>query len=809
MLRDWWYALRRLRARPWHTAIVVTIFAVGTGAALSVFRIADTVLLRALPYPGAERLVRVSMHNPIAPTVDLPFSDVGYRAIERRSHAFDVVASYRVVGVNLAVGHDMPERVLSARVTGNFFDIVGLPAERGRLFVAGQEAAKGPPVVVLSDGLWRRSFGASDAVIGSTVRVDGAPATVIGVADARVALPAANVGLWSLMSLDVNGTEPFRLGLDVVARVRAGTSMATATTDATRVIQEVAREYPGPHTPPGSDVSGFHSVIQPIRDDLAGGVKPTIALLSAAVLFVLCLTCVNVATLELVRSSERRAELAIRTALGADRSRLIGGALIEGGVQAVAGGALGLVLSGVAVTLFQNLVPTAFAVDRAALTPGIVGAAIVAMLICAAAAGVFPVAVTRGSDVQAALRDRGAFAARRTTRVRRGLIVLQISFACVLVDGASLTIVSVRASQRVALGFRPEGLVVFRLSLPAEAYRSPSDVSTVFRALADKVRAIPGVASLGLASNVPLDAEQSDAMIGVEGRPFRADGSDPSGALRIVTAGYFDAMGLRPIAGRAFSDGDSYLDGTPVVISQSLAKVLWPDGTDPIGHRLRIGPYSPWMAIVGVMSDVKNRSLTAPSTPEFYLPFGAPRSPVGVSREMTFVVRTAGPAANVQRAAQRAVLETNRDLPIYGMRRFDDLVSASQVREVTTMRTLSAFAAIALLLAISGAYAMLMFAVVQRRHELALRHAIGATSADVVGMIGREMAQLLATGVGLGLAGTLAASRLLSRFLFGVTALDARVLAVTILVVSVAGLGAALIPARRAASIDPMLLLRS
>jgi predicted lysophospholipase L1 biosynthesis ABC-type transport system permease subunit len=276
-----------------------------------------------------------------------------------------------------------------------------------------------------------------------------------------------------------------------------------------------------------------------------------------------------------------------------------------------------------------------------------------------------------------------------------------------------------------------------------------------------------------------------------------------------VTAGYFDAMGLRAIAGRAFSDGDSYLDGTPAVISQALAKVLWPDGADPIGHRLRIGPFSPWMAIVGVVSDVKNRSLTAPPTPELYLPFGALRSPVGVSREMTFVVRTTGPAANVQRAAQRAVLETNPDLPIYGMRRFDDIVSTSQVREVTTMRTLTAFAAIALLLAVSGAYAMLMFAVVQRRHEVALRQAIGATSTDVVGMIGREMAQLLAIGVGLGLAGTLAASRLLSRFLFGVTALDARVLAVTILVVSVAGLGAALIPARRAASVDPMLLLRS
>ena len=488
---------------------------------------------------------------------------------------------------------------------------------------------------------------------------------------------------------------------------------------------------------------------------------------------------------------------------------MITGALVEGGLQATIGGLLGLALSSVTVRVLESLAPAAFGAGiGTGMSTGIAAAAIAMIVICTGASGAFPIAATLGSDVQSALRDRGASTTRRLTTLRRALLVTQIAFACILVYGATLMIATVRKAQRVTLGFRPSGLVVFNLSLPRETYPRPTDVAGTYTTLVEKLRAIPGVSNVALASNVPLDADHDAVMVGVEGRPFKADGTDPNVDQRVISAGYFDVMGISLLAGRAFREGDAYLDGTPVVISKTMALLLWPDGGDPLGHRLRTGPYAPWMTIVGVVSDAKNRSLTLPSRAELYLPFAAPRSPVGVSREMTFVVRAAGSLASVQTAAQRTMLQANPDLPLYRLRRYEDVVARSQIREVATMRTLAAFAAIALVLAIAGSYAMLMFAVVQRSRELALRQAVGATARDLGWMIGREMGEVLVVGIGAGMGGAFLASRLSSRFLFEVSVLDPFVAAATLGVVAVAGLGAALIPARRASTVDPMLVLR-
>jgi predicted permease len=529
------------------------------------------------------------------------------------------------------------------------------------------------------------------------------------------------------------------------------------------------------------------------------------------VVFVLCLTCVNVATLELVRSSGRRTELAVLAAFGADQRRIVLSAVIEGVMQAVAGGAIGLALSAATVEVLRSLIPAAFGGDSGDhLSWGIAAGAALTILACAAASAVFPIVASLGTDVQSALRGRDAATTRGVALIRRALIVVQISFACILVYGAALMIATVRAAQTVSLGFQPEGLVTFKLSLPRESYPDPPVVTATFQSLATTLRALPGVTQVGIATNVPLDADVRNTLLAVEGRPFLADGTDPDADFRVVSAGYFEAMGMRVLAGRGFQDGDGYLAGTPVVISRTLALRLWPDGADPVGHRIRTGPYVPWMTIIGVVSDTKNRSLTLPSHAELYLPFDAPRSPVGISRDMAFVVRAASDAAatSVQAAAQRAVLATSPDLPLYAKRSYTDVVSASRVREVATMRTLTGFALVALALAIAGSYAMLMFAVVQRRRELAVRQALGARPGDLVILIGREMGELLLVGAGTGMMGAILLSRALSRFLFGVSALDPRVMAGTLFVVALAGLGAAVVPARRAALVDPMLVLR-
>jgi len=506
-----------------------------------------------------------------------------------------------------------------------------------------------------------------------------------------------------------------------------------------------------------------------------------------------------------VRSSRRRAELAVRAALGADRRRLVFGALAEGTLQAVAGGSVGLLLSAGAVNTLRTLVPVAFGAGKESpISVGIVVAALAAIVVCALASGLFPIVVTLRHDVQSALRDRDA-ASRRLNSIRGALVVAQIAFACTLVSGATSMIVTLRDAERVTLGFRPEGVLLFRLNLPRASYPAGSDVSTAYHDIAERLREIPGVTHVALASSVPLDAGGNATLLGVEGRPFRADGTDPSAEYRIVTASYFSALEIRRMAGRLFRDGDSYLDGTPVVINETLAKTLWPDGGDPIGHRVRTGPFAPWMSIIGVVSDAKNRALNAPTRPEMFLPFGAPRSPMGVQREMTFIVRASG---SVQTAVQQAVLRANPDLPVYGSRRYQDVIAASQIREVTTMRTLAAFAGVALILAVAGCYAMLMFSVVQRHRELAVRQAVGATRGDVIGMIAREMGTLVAVGVGAGLVASFVSSRLLSSLLIAVSPLEPRVVGTTLLVVALAGVAATALPALRAGAVDLMLLLR-
>lgn len=807
---DMWYALRRLIQRPWHTIIVVMIFAVGSGAALTVMRVADAVLLRALPYRAAEELVRVQMRVPMDLSEQaLPFSDVGYRILEHRTRAFQSVAAYRTEGVNLSVGN-RPLRVLSARVSGNFFSLLGIGVQVGRTFRPGEEAEKGDRLIILSDALWRSEFGSRPEVVGSTVRIDGQASTIVGVADARLTFPVADAGFWALMDLDANGTQPFNLGLNAIARVRSGVSIRTALDDATFAVREFARENPGPHAAPGGDVSGYRANVLALRDDIAGGVKPTILLLTIAVLCVVLLTCVNVATLELTRASARRGELAVRAALGAGQRGLILGALVEGVVLATVGAALGLGASSATVGILRSLLPSAFVGNAGSiLSPGVIVAALLMIVVSASASGLFPILFTIRTDIASALRSKNESSTRRLALVRRILIVTQVVFACVLVEGAALMIATVRAAQRVSLGFTPAGLLTFQVSLPRETYRSQSDATTAFQAITEKLRALPGVSEVGLTSVVPLSGENNGTLIGVEGRVFRADGTDPNADLRIVTAGYFRAMKIDVVSGQGFQEGDTYLDGTPVLISESAARLMWPDGTSPIGHRIRTGPYAPWMPIIGVVRDIKNRSLTTPSFPELYSPAGAPRSPYGTLRSATFIVRSTASDAPLRGAIQRAVTELNAELPVFNVRSYEDIIARSQVREVTTMRTLSAFAMVAIVLAITGCYAILMFTVVQRQRELALRRAIGASAANVMAMIGGEMAKLLVLATGIGIVAMVALGGVLSRFVFGVSALDPAIIGATLGVVGVVGVLAALIPARRAGLVDPMMVLRS
>ena len=789
--------------------MVVAIFAVGTGASFTVYRIADAVLFHSLPYRAADQLTHVSAHIPIAPLQEFPLSDVGYRAVEKDNHSFSGVVAYRTTGVNLTRAAT-PERVLSARVTANFFDVIGLPPVRGRNFAPHEEAAHGPTVLVLSDAYWRTAFASDPNVIGRTVRVDGAPATIIGVADARLAFPSSSVAYFTLMDLDPIGRAPFQLGLEVVGRLRPGVSMEDARRDVTSILRRVARENPGPHRTATSDVSSFQAILRPLGDDIAGGVRPTLVLLLGAVACVLLLTLVNVAALELVRTSAQRTSFAVRAALGASHGRLIRSALLDGALRAVLGVTAGMLISSETIGALRTLIPSAFAANV-----GLNGVVlIVALLItaaCVAASAFFPVMVATGTGLETALRERQS-TTRRSSLIQRGLIASQIAFASVLVYGAVLLILGVRDAQRVRLGFTTDGVMTFNVNLPSETLRTPEEVAAGFETIVGELRAIAGVRAVGVASSLPLDANFQTTLVGVEGRTFLADGTDPNLDLRVVSPDYFKAMGIPTVAGRAFHEGDRYAGGTPALISQSAVRVLFPGGSDPLGHRIRTGPFAPWMTIVGVVADVRNRTLTTESRPELYLPFGAPRSPVGPSREMTFVVRSdaadSRALGRLQSEAQRRILRLNPDLPMYNLRQYSDIVRAGQARELTTMRVLVAFAAVALGLAIAGSYALLMFSIVQRRRELAVRMAVGANAFRLAALVGTEMLTVVATGTTLGILAAGLLSRVLARYVTGIGTIHSPVWIGTSAVVALAGVIATLIPAQRAGSVDVMIVLR-
>jgi putative ABC transport system permease protein len=363
--------------------------------------------------------------------------------------------------------------------------------------------------------------------------------------------------------------------------------------------------------------------------------------------------------------------------------------------------------------------------------------------------------------------------------------------------------------QRVALGFRADSTITLRINLPAPMLRDRTRREVVLRRIVQDVSALPGVQAAGLVNALPLELGRRDQAMAVEGRPFLADGSDPIADYRVVSHGYFASLGIPLLKGRLFTDDDATATMTPLVISRGLERLLFPDGEDPLGKRLRFGPASPWMPIIGVVGDAKNRSVTEPSRPEFYTPGLGSWSFLAFRTELTIVARTRGDAMGLATPIRRVVREAAPDISTYNLATLDDVISAARARMTTATQLMSGYAVLALLLAVAGTYALLAYLVSQRRHELAVRLALGASSRDLAQLVGGECARLVGYGILAGLAGAVISSRLLSGLLFGVGALDPLVTAGVLVVAAAAGVAASLIPARRATRVDPGLALRS
>ncbi|MDF2770533.1 MAG: permease [Geminicoccaceae bacterium] len=808
MRHDFWFALRRIRLRPLHSGVIALTLGLGIGAALAVFAVVDAVLVRPLPYPDADRLVRITRTIPVSGLPEVPYSDVGYRRLVSDSRTLVSAAAYDTRDANL-IGRGAPLRLTSARVTASFFDVLGAQPVLGRAFTREEDVPNGPRVVVLSDWLWRSSFAADPRVIGGTVNLDGEPVTIVGVMSASVGLPSRTVGIWEPLRIDPAGVNPYNARYDVIGRLRPRATLDDARRDLTASVRAVGSEYPGPHAGSALDFAGFQARVKWLADDVVGDARPLIVLLLAGVVLLLVLTCANVANLQLATAAARGEELAVRTALGATRSRLVRGALVEGVVLATAGALVGLVAAMIGTQILATLMPPAIVIETSLVGSRTLIVAAAVVLIVGATVGALPVASSVRRDAALALRDRaGSGSSVAAAGARRILAAGQVALAVLLLHGSGLLIASARAVQEVALGFRPDSTLSLRINMPAEKFRDRAGRETFVRSLLAEVERVPGVSVAAIVNALPLEPGRRDLAMALEGRPFRADGTDPLADYRVVTASYFEAMGIPLRRGRIFRDDEAGPALTPLVISEALAKEIWGDDTDPVGHRLRFGPNAPWMPIVGVVADAKNRSVTEASRPELYTPALGSYSNLALASEFTLIVRSQGNAASLFRPIRRIIHELDPELPIYNVASMRDVVRASRARMTTVTNLMAAYAIVAFVLAIAGTYAVLSYLVAQRRREIAVRVALGATPAEVIGLVARESGLMVGAGIVVGLVTAAGLGRLLAGLLHGVGTFDGGVVMTVVAAAGVAGVAAAVIPARRAALVDPCAVLR-
>lgn len=807
MGHDLWFALRRIRLRPFHSLVVALTLGLGIGASLAVFAVVDAVLLHPLPYDQPNQLIRIVQTIPSPGLPELPFADVGFHRLKANAQTLSAVAAFDTRDANLQ-GNDGPRRLIMARVTAGIFPVLRITPALGRGFAAEEDVPNGPRVLVLSDRLWRSAWNADPAVIGKTAILEGEPFVIIGVLPPAITFPSRDVAAWEPAQIDPAAVNPYQLRFTVIGRLKDGVSPVMAQRELTELVRAVGREYPGPHAGSVLDQAGYEAHVRSLTADVVGDSRPVVILLLTGVLMLLLLTCANVANLQLAGVIVRGEELAVRAALGATRGRLVRGALIEGILLTSAGAAVGLSIAVAGAQLLVTLLPDGIAVGESGFGIRTLVLAVIVVLLIGAVVGALPVAVMSRRDPASGIKDRSTGTTPiGANRMRRLLAAAQVAFAVLLMHGAALLIVSARAVQDVPLGFRPDSTISMRINLPESTIRDRATREGLLRRLVDDVEQLPGVVAVGLVNALPLTPGRQDLAMAVEGRPFKADGTDPLADYRVVSTGYFQAMGIPLLRGRIFTDDDANERYTPLVISRKLAERLFPDGADPLEQRLRFGPNAPWMPIIGVVADAKNRSLTEEPRPELYAPALGTFAGLALRSEISLVVR--GREADRLAGPIRQIIATTApDVATYAVATLDEVIRDARARMTTATQLMAAYAAAALILAVLGTYAVLSYLVNQRGRELALRMALGATPGDILILVGRELATLIGIGIAAGLLGAMGSSRLISGLLYGVGALDAVVAVGVVAGAGVAGILAALVPARRATRVDPSTALR-
>jgi len=814
------HAGRRLRHAPLFAVMSVLTLAIGIGASALMLSVVSTILLKPLPYGDPDRIEMLWGSYPDANlgVPEQPTHGAVFSIIRDNTKAFESIAAFRGASLNLGES-TAPERLDGVAATGEFFQALGVTAAMGRFFERANETPGDDHVVVLSDALWRRRFGADMSIIGRVLTLNGELYTVIGVARAGFAFPrgsempgdfqfAAMPELWVPLKPPSEGIAD----LAIVGRLRAGTTHFAARQDMDRVMAVVERSIPV--------VKNSHprALLVPLRRQVVGDVTQMLMSLIGGVALVLLIACVNTAQLLLARLQIRRREVAMRAALGATRLRLAGEVMAEVVLLVAAGGAVGIAAGSAGIGLLRAY--GAAQLPRAAelaFDARFAAAALGVMVIAAIAVSILPLLFGGGADLMTTLRSGGSGTGTRgiSGKARRALIVSELAGSLVLVASAGLLVRSLSQQMSAKLGFDAMHGATFEVSLPPirypeRAFNTGMEHAAAVRFLGaalDNIRALPGVSAAGIGKPLPLSGEQQASVFTPEGElpSLPPDALSPIAQFTVASQGMIRALGATMLAGRDFSDADR-TDGLPVVIvNESMAAWLWP-GKNAVGRRLHVGgPHDrrpfPWMTVIGVVGNMKRYALTEAPRPEMIVPYT--QNPYLTFGTMQFVVRSNLQTSALMPAIQRAIAAADPTIPIAHARTIDDLVatSASNARFVT--RFMESFGMVALLLTIVGVYGVIAYSVQQRRQEFAVRRALGAGTHEILQLVLAEGLNLAAVGVAVGLALTVAAGLGLRHLLFGVSPFDPVTVLASIVVIAGVSLAASFVPAVAAARVEP------
>jgi putative ABC transport system permease protein len=800
LLSDAKYGLRLLWRAPGFSLVAIAALAIGIGANTAIFSVVSTLLLKELPYADADRLAVIWEHNVPRDRKNNVVSPGNFIHWREMNQVFQDIGAVGMTFKVTLTGDGEPEELPMQFVSAQFFPIVGVQPAIGRWFTTEEDRPRSR-VVIISDRLWRRRFGADPAILQRTVTLQGLPNTVVGVMPPGFSFLDKKVDLWVPIGFPAEARTPRGRWISVVGRLKPGVTLDQAQADMKRVAADLTQKFPNFNT-------GWTANVVGLRAQLTGDVRPALFVLLGAVAFVLLIACANVANLLLARATARQRELAVRAALGAGRTRLVRQLAAESIVLAIAGGAGGLLLAWWALHFLRVVASEQIPVQRlevVGIDGGVLLFTLAASLLSGLVFGTVPALSAAGAALTDALKEGGRTGSGgRGKRARSTFVVVEIALALVLLVGAGLMVRSFSRLLDVNPGFDPERTVTMRVNLPGSRYDSESRFSQFFDRLFAGIDALPGVRAAGSISFLPLAGLGSATSYTVAGQPPPPRGQEPVADVRVINHNYLAAMGIPLLRGRLFNPLDENDAKNRVVVNEALAKAHWPND-DPIGKKVKIS----WSddredEIIGVVGDVRYTSLDTAARATTYWPYRR-----NVYGTMTIAVRTSGDASQVVNSIVGLVRQQDPLLAVSDIHTMDEVVAESVAQRRLTTLLLGIFAGAALLLAAVGIYGVIAYSVTQRIQEIGIRVALGAQQTDVLRMIVGQAAWLAAGGIALGAAGALLLTRLMSGLLFEIQPTDPLTFAIVALVLGGVAIVASYVPGRRATRVDPVIALRA